>query len=169
MANPTGQEMREAVTVVAERMGYGKLYDRLVQLNAFVSRKRPPTPAILADRIYNLSGGLRRQVPATIAFHTVWAEAIGRGIGEEHDKTLEGIADRINATLTADEQGIQPDKQTELESALGEYEQVLVGLIGPAAARLDMLMKAVPAVADVLRARPLATAAPAEPAAPTDG
>ena len=98
MANPTGQEMREAVTVVAERMGYGKLYDRLVHLNAFVSRRRPPTPAILADRLYNLSGGLRRQVPATIAFHTVWAECIGRGIGEEHDKTLEAIADRINAT-----------------------------------------------------------------------
>ena len=52
--------MREALTVVAERMGYGKLYDRLVQLNAFVSRRRPPTPAILADRLYNLSGGLRR-------------------------------------------------------------------------------------------------------------
>ena len=43
MANPTGQEMREAVSVVAERMGYGKLFERLVQLNAFVSRKRPPS------------------------------------------------------------------------------------------------------------------------------
>ncbi len=162
MANPTGQEMRDAVTLVAERMGYGKLYDRLVQLNAFVSRRRPPTAAILADRLYNLSGGLRRQVPATIAFHTVWAECIGRSIGEEHDKTLEAIADRINATLTPDEQGIQPDKTDELATALGEYEQVLVSAIGPQAARLDMLMKAVPAVAETLRARPLATAAPAD-------
>lgn len=146
--------MRDAVGLVAERMGYGKLYERLVHLNAFVSRKRPPTPAILADRLYNLSGGLRRQVPATIAFHTVWAEAISRNIGEEHDKTLEGIAERINATLTPDEQAIQPDKQDELATALDEYERVLVGVIGPAAARLDMIMKAVPVVAETLRARP---------------
>jgi hypothetical protein len=145
-------------------MGYGKLYERLVQLNAFVSRKRPATPAILADRLYNLSGGLRRQVPATIAFHTVWAEVISRSIGEEHDKTLEGIADRINATLTPDEQGIQPDKTGELTTALGEYEQVLVGLVGPKAARLDMIMKAVTPVAEVLRARPLADPSPAAPA-----
>ena len=67
-------------------MGYGKLYERLVQLNAFVSRKRPPTPAILADRLYNLSGGLRRQVAATIAFHTVWAECIGRSFEILFDK-----------------------------------------------------------------------------------
>jgi hypothetical protein len=164
MATPTGQEMREAVTVVAERMGYGKLYERLVHLNALVSRKRPATPAILADRLYNLSGGLRRQVPATIAFHTVWAETIGRAIGEEHDKALEGIADRINATLTPDEQAIQPDKTAELDAALGEYEQVLVGQVGPAAARLDMIMKAVPAVADVVRARPVPTASAPAPA-----
>ena len=162
MANPTGQEMREAVGIVAERMGYGKLYDRLVQLNAFVSRRRPPTPAILADRLYNLSGGLRRNVPATIAFHSVWAECIGRAIGEEHDKTLEGIADRINATLTPDEHAVQPDKQGELDAALDEYERVLVGIVGPVAARLDMVMKAVPAVADTLRARPLPAAAPAD-------
>lgn len=150
--------MRAAVGIVAERMGYGKLYERLVHLNAFVSRKRPPTPAILADRLYNLSGGLRRQVPATIAFHTVWAESIGRSIGEEHDKTLEGIAERINATLTSDEQSVQPDKHDELATALDEYERVLVGIIGPEAARLDMIMKAVPVVADTLRARPAPTA-----------
>jgi len=157
--------MREAVSVVAERMGYGKLYDRLVHLNAFVSRRRPPTPAILADRLYNLSGGLRRQVPATIAFHTVWAECIGRAIGEEHDKTLEAIADRINATLTPDEQAIQPDKTAELEAALDEYEQVLMAVIGPEAARLDMILKAVNPVAETLRARPVAAPAtpPAEP------
>ncbi|MEO6029907.1 MAG: hypothetical protein ABIR79_23820 [Candidatus Binatia bacterium] len=165
MANPTGQEMREAITIVAERMGYGKLYERLVQMNAFVSRKRPPTPAILADRLYNLSGGLRRQVAATIAFHTVWAESIGRTITEDHEKALEVIADRINATLTPDEQNIQPDKTAELETALTEYEQVMVGLVGPHAARLDMILKAVTPVADLLRAKPLTEAAAAAPAA----
>jgi hypothetical protein len=161
MANPTGQEMREAVTIVAERMGYGKLYERLVQMNAFVSRKRPPTPAILADRLYNLSGGLRRQVAATIAFHTIWAESIGGAIGEENEKALEGIAERINATLTPDEHDIQPDKIDELKAALEEYEHVLVGAVGPQAARLDMILKAVQPVADVLRAQSLPTGAPA--------
>jgi hypothetical protein len=168
MANPTGQELREAVAILAERMGYGKLYDRLLRLNAFVSRRRPPTPDLLADRLYNLSGGLRRQVPATIAFHTVWAECIGAAIGEENDKTLEGIADKINATLTADEHAVQADKADELATALGEYEQVLVPAIGPHATRLDMLMKAVTPVADALRARPLPAAAPsAAPAEPS--
>ncbi len=168
MANPTGQEFREAVGVLAERMGYGKLYDRLLRLNAFVSRKRPATPDLLADRLYNLSGGLRRQVPATIAFHTVWAESIGQTIGEENEKTLEAIADRINATLSEDQHAIQEDKAEELGTALGEYEQVLVPVIGPRATRLDMLMKAVNPVADVLRARPVPAAGPAKaPAEPS--
>ena len=162
MANPTGQELREAVGVLAERMGYGKLYDRLLKLNAFVSRKRPATPDLLADRLYNLSGGLRRQVPATIAFHTVWAESVGQAIGEENEKTLETIADRINATLSEDQHAIQDGKTEELGAALGEYEQVLVGPIGPRATRLDMLMKAVNPVADLLRARPLPAAAAAK-------
>lgn len=160
MANPTGQELREAVGVLAERMGYGKLYDRLLKLNAFVSRKRPATPDLLADRLYNLSGGLRRQVPATLAFHTVWAESVGQAIGEENEKTLEAIADRINATLSEDQHAIQDGKTDELGTALGDYEQVLVGSIGPRAARLDMLMKAVNPVADLLRARPLPKAEP---------
>lgn len=165
MAHPTGQELREAMTVVAERMGFGKLYDRLLRLNAFVSRRRPPTPEVLADRLYNLTGGLRRQVPATIAFHQVWAESVSQAIGEENEKTLEAIADRINATLTTDEHAIQPDKQAELEAALGEYEQVLVGVIGPRAARLDMVMKAVEPVAETLRTRPLAAQASPAPSA----
>src|SRR5882672_5008252 len=100
MASPTGQELRDAIGLLADRLGYGKLHDRFVRLNAFVSRRKPPTPDVLADRIYSLSGGLRRQVPATIAFHTVWSETFAGAIGEENEKTLEAIADRINATLT---------------------------------------------------------------------
>ena len=165
MANPTGQEMREAVTIVAERMGYGKLYERLVRMNAFVSKKRPATPAILADRLYNLSGGLRRQVAATLAFHHIWSENIGQAIGEENEKNLEGIAERINATLTPDEQAIQPDKTADLETALAEYEQILVGAVGPEAARLDMILKAVNPIAELLRAKPLPKAAAPAPTA----
>jgi hypothetical protein len=168
MANPTGQELREAIAVVVERIGYGKLHERLVRLNAFVSRKKPPTPDVLADRLYNLTGGLRRQVPATLAFHQVWAEVLAESMGEEAEPKLEAIADRINATLTPDERDVQPDKSAELDDALGEYEQVLTAAIGPKAARLDMVLKAVPPVADRLRRRPLPVATKPAPADPAD-
>jgi hypothetical protein len=164
MANPNGQELRGAIGLLAERLGYGKLHDRLVRLNAFVSRRKPPSPDVLADRIYNLSGGLRRQVPATIAFHTVWSETFSSAIGEENEKTLGAIADRINATLTEDEHGVREGREAELDAAIGEYEQVLAAAIGPQAARVDMLLKAVAPVAERLRVRPLPEGAPASQA-----
>lgn len=176
MAAPNAQELRGAIALLADRLGYGKLHDRLVRLNAFVSRRKPASPDVLADRIYSLSGGLRRQVPATIAFHTVWSETFAGAIGEDNDKTLEGIADRINATLTEDERGIRDGREAELDAALDEYERILATAIGPPAARVDMLLKAVAPVAERLRARPLpeiaadsasATAATTAPTAAT--
>ena len=159
MANPTGQELREAIALITGRMGYGKLYERLVRLNAFVSRRKPSAPEVLADRIYSLTGGLRRQVPATLAFHTVWSETFSREIGEENDKKLEALADRINTAITDDERAVREGQAAELEAAIAEYEQILAGTIGPAAARIDMLLKAVHPVAELLRRRPLPTTA----------
>jgi len=155
MAAPNGQELRDAIGLIAERVGYGKLYERLVRLNAFVSRRKPASPDVLADRIYSLSGGLRRQVPATLAFHTVWSETFTGTVGEENEKKLEAIADRINATLTEDERGVREGRDAELDAAIADYEQLLSGVIGPRPARLDMLLKAVPPVAERLRQRPL--------------
>ena len=43
----------------------------------------------------------------------------------------------------------------------------MVGVVGPQAARLDMILKAVNPVADVLRAQPLASPAAAPAAAPS--
>jgi hypothetical protein len=167
MANPNGQELREAVALMVERVGYNKLHDRLVRLNAFVSRRKPASPDVLADRLYSLTGGLRRQVPATLAFHTVWSETFSQSIVEDDEKRLEALADRINAALTEDEHGIRDDQRAELESALGEYERILAAAIGPRPARMDMLLKAVAPVAEILRARPLleAGASPADQAA----
>jgi len=162
MAHPTGKELREAIDLlVAGAGGYGKLHERLCRLNAFVSRKRPPTQDVLADRLYNLTGGLRRNVPATVAFHTVWAEIITQAVSDDDDKKLSEIADRINATLTENEHGVREDQSDALDAALGEYEQLLAGTIGPVEARFEMLFKAVPPVAERLRARPLPTATPA--------
>jgi len=157
MADPTGQELREAIVLLAERVGYGKLHQRLVRLNAFVSRRRPPSPEVLADRLYSLTAGLRRQVPATLAFHTVWSETFTHEIGEEDAKRLESLADRINATLTDDERAVREGKTEDLEAAVSEYEEILTGAIGSRAARVDMLLKAVVPVAERLRARPLPT------------
>jgi len=172
MANPTGEELREAVVLLADRLGYGKLYDRLVRMNAFVSRRKPPTPEALADRLYTLTGGLRRQIPATIAFHSVWSEAFTRELGEDNDKALEALADRINAAITEDERAVRDGQSDELDAAIGEYERVLTGAIGPHAARTDMVLKAVNPVAERLRGRPLpaASTAPVEttPASETD-
>ncbi len=162
MASPNGQELREAIGLVAERIGYGKLHERLVRLNAFVSRRKPPSPDVLADRIYTLSAGLRRQVPATLAFQTVWAETFSSAIGEDNEKKLEAIADRVNATLTEDERAIREGKEAELDAAIGDYEQTLAAAIGPRATRIDMLLKAVPPVAERLRKRPLPDVSAAE-------
>ncbi len=162
MANPTGEELREAVGLLADRVGYAKLYDRLVRLNAFVSRRKPPSPAALADRLYALTGGLRRQVPASVAFHSVWTETFTRTLGEETDKSLEAIAERINAAISEDERTVRDGKSDELDAALGDYEQALTAAIGPRAARIDMLLKAVNPVAERLRARPLPSPAPAD-------
>jgi hypothetical protein len=168
MANPTGQELRDAVALLVERIGYGKLHERLVRMNAFVSRRMPPTPVVLADRLYALTAGLRRQVPATLAFHAIWSDAFSQDIGEENDKKLGEIADRINATLTPDERGVKEGQAAELEAAIGDYETILAAAIGPQAARLDMLLKAVAPVAELLRHRPLAAPVAGAGAAPTD-
>jgi hypothetical protein len=179
MANPTTEELREAVVLLADRYGYGKLYDRMVRLNAFVSRRKPPSPEALADRLYTLTGGLRRQVPATLAFHSLWTETFTRDLGEDTDKSLEVIAERINAAITEDERAVRDGKADELDAAIGEYEQVLTAALGPRAARVDMLLKAVTPVAERVRGRPLpsATAAPSaanagsasSPPAPSSG
>jgi len=121
--------------------------------------------------LYNLTSGLRRQVPATIAFHTVWAETVSESIGEEAAKALESVADRINATLTDDERAVREDGLGDLDAALDEYERILAARVGPRATRLDMLLKAVNPVAEILRQRPLpqqAPAAPSEPAPASD-
>ena len=165
MAQPTAAELREAIALLAERLGYGKLHERLVRLNAFVSRRKPPSPVVLADRIYTLTAGLRRQVPAALAFHTVWSETVTQTVGEEREKTLEGLADRINATLTEDERAVRDGKEDELDAALDEYERILADAVGKRAARLDMVLKAVPPVASRLRERaPDADTAAAPPA-----
>jgi hypothetical protein len=151
MAHLTQKEFQQAIALLATQMGLQRLRDRFVQLNALVTRRKVASPESLADQLYLLSSGLRRQVPATYAFHAVWNESLKAKLGDEGEKKLEAMADAVNACLGADDQ-ILTEKATDLDAALGEYERTLSGAVGTEMARMDMLMKAVPAIAEKLRA-----------------
>src|SRR5512139_3859676 len=88
MAQLTQAEFQQAITLLADEMGLQRLRDRLVRLNAFVTRRKVASPQALADQLYLLSAGLRRQVPATYAFHAIWGEQINSRLGEEGEKNI---------------------------------------------------------------------------------
>ncbi|MBI4518553.1 MAG: hypothetical protein HY699_22370 [Deltaproteobacteria bacterium] len=150
MAELTAAEFTKAITLLADEMGLQRLRDKLVHLNALVTRRKLPSAAALAEQLYMLSAGLRRRVPATYAFHTLWTERLTAKLGEEGEKKVEQLAEGINACLDEREQ-IIPEKAAELEAALAAYEQALAEIVGNDSARLDMILKAVPAVATQLR------------------
>jgi len=167
MAHLTQKEFQQAITLLAGEIGLQRLRDRFVKLNALVTRRKVASPESLADQLYMLSAGLRRQVPATYAFHHLWAEVIQAKVGEEGEKSLEKVAETVNTCL-GENDAVIPEKSAELDAALAEYERALSAVVGTPMARMDMLMKAVPAIADKLRSgAPLAPPVPA-PAPPPD-
>jgi hypothetical protein len=72
-------------------------------------------------------------------------------LGDEGEKKLEQLADKVNACLDGHEK-VVAGKETELDAALAGYREALAAAIGDRAARLDMTLKAVPDVAERLRA-----------------
>jgi len=159
MAFLTAEEFGAAIGVLAEHHGVERLRERFARMNAFTSRRGLNSATAIADRLFALSAGLRRQVAATLAFSSLWQELVGARLGDAGEKRLETLAEEVNACLAEDE-SIVAGKEGELDRALDAYRDALAGAVGPAVARLDMLMKAVPAVADRLRA---AAAAPPVP------
>jgi hypothetical protein len=159
MAHLTQEEFGRAIGFLAEDLGLQRLRDRFVRLNALVTRRRVASAQSLADQLYLLTAGLRRQVPATVAFHTIWTKQVSDKVGEEGEKALEELAERINQCL-GEHDRILDGKEADLEQCLREYEQRLAGAIGSERARVDMLLKAVPAVSTKLRS--MGTATPAE-------
>src|SRR5262249_55079236 len=143
MAILTQEEFSQAVGCLADDLGLQRLRDKLVRLNALVTRRRVASAQALADQLYTLTGGLPRQVPATIALQSLWAEQINQRLGEEGEKSLEELADKINACL-GERDSINPEREAELDDLLNQYEGRLAEKIGPERARLDMLLKAVP-------------------------
>jgi hypothetical protein len=169
MAVLTQKEFQRAITLLADEMGLQRLRDRFVRLNALVTRRKVASADSLADQLYMLSAGLRRQVAATYAFHAVWGEAVNQKLGEDGEKNLEKLAEAVNACL-GEKDEILADKAAELETALAEYERALSAVVGAEKARMDMLLKAVPAIADKLRTAslPAAEPVPAPVPAPSD-
>jgi hypothetical protein len=150
MAELTSAEFSRAITILADEMGLQRLRDKLVRLNALVTRRKIPSAAALADQLYMLTAGLRRQVPATYAFHALWTERINTKLGEDGEKEIEKLAEDVNACLDEKDQ-IIADKTSDLETALATYRRALAAAVGEETARLDMILKAVPAVAKQLR------------------
>jgi hypothetical protein len=157
MAQLTQQEFRYAVELLADEMGLQRLRDRLVRIKALVTRRKATSAEVLADQLYLLSSGLRRQVPATYGFYAVWNETLHAKLGEEGEEQLEKLAEKVNACL-GEGDSIVEEKATDLDGALAEYEQALATAAGAKLARMDMLLKAVPAVAIKLRAATTAAA-----------
>jgi hypothetical protein len=162
MANLTQQEFAQAVDFLVEDLGLQRLRDRFVRLNALVTRRKLSSSQQLADQLYQLTGGLRRQVPATLAFQSIWTERVNGKLGEDGEKALEEDAEKINACL-GEKDKVLPEKESELDAALRQYAQRLADSVGFEKARIDMLLKAVPDVAAKLRVMPVKLEVPPSP------
>jgi hypothetical protein len=151
MASLSEAEFGRAVQALVDHYGLERLRDRFAKMGAITNRRGLNTPSALADRLYRLSGGLRRQAVPSFAFTSLWGEMLEAKLGRDGEKRLEELADKVNACLTKDEQVVE-GKESELEQALGEYRSALSSVAGAEVARSDMLLKAVPVVAERLRA-----------------
>ena len=161
MAQLTTTEFGEAVAALAEHHGIERLRERLAKMNAFTSRRGLNSAAAIADRLHLLTGGLRRAVPATYAFSSLWNEMVGGRLGEDGEKKLETLAEQVNACLD-EQEAIVAGKEQALDEALAGYRDALAAVAGPRVAQLDMILKAVPAVAERLRQPAAGESAPSE-------
>jgi ABC-type Zn2+ transport system substrate-binding protein/surface adhesin len=153
MAHLTLEEFEESLGLLTAGGPPEKLRDRFARLNAFHSRRGMNSLHALAERLYTLSSGLRRDVPANRAFQALWMEHIAQGLSERSGQKLDELADQINQHLNPDG-SVKEGEDGALQASIDEYEELMARKIGGVAARLDTLQKAVPAVAAILRARP---------------
>ncbi len=160
MANLKVEEFNKIIVFLCEDHGLQRFRDKLVRLNALVTRRKAKSAERLASQLYTLTGGLRREVPATVAVHSLWAEQVNEKLGEDGEKDLEKIAEDINECL-GDRDEILDDKADDIVGHMRRYEERLAASIGADRARLDMILKAVPDVAGKLREMPVAAASAA--------
>ncbi len=152
MAQLTQKEFNYAVALLAQNMGLQRLRDRLVNIHALTTRRGVNSAEQLADQLYLLTGALRRQVSATFGFYALWNECLHAKLGEEGEQQLEKLAEAVNACL-GERDVIIEEKSAELDAALKVYEEALAEKTGSELAWMDMMLKAVPGVAERLRSK----------------
>jgi len=150
VAQLTTPEFDTLITLLAEHLSLDRFHERLLKANALVSRKRPPTVQALAAQLYQLSAGLRRAHPARYAVEVLWQEMLSTRVTEEHSKTLETLAERVNACLT-ERLEVLPEKSAELLAALGAYYQAVAALTSDEVAYVEVLLRASTDVARFFR------------------
>lgn len=150
MAQLTMQEFDDLIATLINHLGFNQFHQRLLKANALVSRKRPPTVQVLASQLYQLSAGLRREHPARYALEVLWQDMVSQHVTEERTKTIETLAERVNACLN-ERLEVVPDKSADLLAALGAYHQALAALTNDEIAHMEMLLRATTDVARFLR------------------
>ena len=170
MAHVTSREFDTLIQLLTEQYGLSALHARLLKANALVSHKRPPRWQPLANQLYQLSAGLRREHPARYALEMLWQELISETTESVEQKTFDALAERINACLT-EKFAVIPDRRTDLIAALGAYHHTLAGVSSADIAYIEILLRASKDVARFLREHKeeiLAAAAGMEGAEPDD-
>lgn len=151
MATLTSQEFDTMMRLLSEHYTLSVLHQRLVQANALVSRKRPPRWQPLANQLYQLSSGLRREHPARYALELLWQDLISSSINDDGQEKIDSLAEGVNACLTEKFQ-IIPQKNDALMLALGSYHKELAYAHNNEIAYTELLFRASQDVAQFLRA-----------------
>lgn len=150
MAQLSIEEFQELTDELIARQGFAKLQSQLMRTNVVVSKKLLANPSAVTRTLHRLTAGLAREGMASQVLLALWEEALGGSLDKEMGRELETLAERINACLGGD-LGILDGKSEEIRAALREYRDKLAARIGERAARLTMMTRAVPAVAQILR------------------
>ncbi len=150
MAHVTSREFDTLIRLLIEHYGLSVLHDRLLQANALASRKRPARWQPLANQLYQLSAGLRREHPARYALEMLWQELISGTTEGVEQETFDTLATGINACLT-EKFEVVPEKQTGLIAALGAYHHALASVSSADIAAIEILLRASKDVARFLR------------------
>lgn len=150
MARLSEVEFHQLVQKIAEGQGLPALLNRLQRTNALVSKRVLKTPEGVARHLHLSTAGLARDCIATQVLLALWEDKIGSKLDRGDAEELENTAAAINECLGTD---LEPfgDCSEELLERLVRYHSILARKIGADSARLTMLIRAVPAVASLLR------------------
>ncbi len=150
MAHVTSHEFDTIIRLLTEQYGLNVFHARLLKANALVSHKRPARWQPLANQLYQLSAGLRRDHPARYAIELLWQELVSGTTEGVEQETFDALAERVNGCLTEKFEVI-PDRQTDLIAALGVYHHALAGVASADVAYIEILLRASKDVAQFLR------------------